>query len=280
MHGFFSLGVYMVLTSFYTFFNTIYLGFAVGELEVGYYTTATKFYQIFLSLFSAITTVMLPRISSLAAEGNFNEVKRLTDKSYEVLLTFSLPIIVLATVFSPQIISILAGKGFEGAILPMRIVMPLMLIVGIEQILVIQLLVPMKKDKEVLINSIVGAILGVGLNLLLVKHFKSVGSALVWLTCETIVLLLSQIFVRKSIGLSFPFRKVLLNILYMLPIVAICVFFQWTYIEINDYVCFTIAAILSAIYYVWLSVFWQKNPLVLSLLKKTPLKRFYFIGGA
>ena len=41
---FFTIGIYMLLTSMYVSFNVAYLGFVANEIEVGYYTTATKIY--------------------------------------------------------------------------------------------------------------------------------------------------------------------------------------------------------------------------------------------
>lgn len=43
---FFIFGFYMFLTSMYSSFNVAYLGFVSGEVEVGYFTTATKLFSI------------------------------------------------------------------------------------------------------------------------------------------------------------------------------------------------------------------------------------------
>ena len=155
------LGLYMLLTSMYTSFNVAYLGFVAGETEVGYYTTATKLYGIILSVFTAFTGVMLPRMSALIAEHNIDEFKNLLKKSVNLLFGFSIPLISFTMIFAKPIILLLSGKGYDGAITPMQIVMPLILIIGYEQILVIQTLMPLKYDKAILINSIVGACIGI-----------------------------------------------------------------------------------------------------------------------
>lgn len=176
----------------YTSFNVAYLGFVANETEVGYYTTATKLYSILLALFTAFTGVLLPRMSSLLAENKLDEFKLLLQKSVNILFTFSIPVIIISTIMAPEIIQIIAGKGYEGAIIPMRIVMPLMLIIGYEQIMVIQTLMPLRKDKAILYNSILGATTGVLMNVLLVSTYKSIGSSIVWVTSELVVLTASQ----------------------------------------------------------------------------------------
>ena len=60
-------------------------------------------------------------------------------------------------VLAPQIIYLLSGYGYEGAILPMRIIMPAVLSVAIAQVLAIQVLIPMKKDIVLLRASVIGA---------------------------------------------------------------------------------------------------------------------------
>lgn len=146
--SFFILGIYALLTSMYLSFNVMYLGFVSGETEVGYYSTASKLYRILIAMFTAFTGVMLPRMSSLLSEGKVDEFKKFLRKSTNILFAFSIPLVIFTIVFAPAIINIIAGKGYEGAILPMRIMMPLMLIIGYEQILIIQALMPLKKIEQ------------------------------------------------------------------------------------------------------------------------------------
>lgn len=72
-----------------------------------------------------------------------------------------------------------------------------MIIVGIEQILIIQILMPLKRDKEVLINTIWGAVTGLVLNVLLVPSYLCVGAAISWLASEMVVMFSAIYFIRK-----------------------------------------------------------------------------------
>lgn len=262
---FFVLGVYTLLTSMYTSFNVAYLGFVAGEKQVGFYTTAIKLYSIWLALFSTFTGVMLPRMSILVNEKKFDEQNRLVKKSFDLLFTFSLPIIICASFFAPMIIRIIAGVGFEGAILPMRIVMPLILIIGIEEILIIQLLMPLKKDSAILINSLIGAFIGLALNFIFVSTYKSVGSSIVLLVSEISVLITSQFFIQKFIGFKFPFAKLFLQIIQNIPTFLICL--VTLYITGMNLSAMVISFILCAIYFFIIKVFILKNDIIISLLK-------------
>ncbi len=263
--SFISLGFYTVLTSMYTSFNVVYLGFVCGEVEVGYYTTAVKLYAIFLSLYTAFTGVMLPRMSALIQEQKEEEFKELIRKSIDILVLFSIPLIIVSIVFAPQIILIIAGSGYEGAVLPMRIVMALLLIIGYEQILVIQILMPLKKDKEIFRNSMIGASLGVLLNILLVGSLKGTGSALVWIVSELIILILSQYIVFINIKISFPYRKLLYNLVCAIPAFGITIVI-YRYVNISAFGVLFLGSIFVVLYFFVVQVFILKNILVLNFL--------------
>lgn len=215
---FFILGIYQLLTSMYTSFNPVFLGFVTDETEVGYYTTAAKLYRILIALFSAYTGVMLPRMSSLLAEGKVEEFRKMLNKSNEILFTTAIPAIIITIVFAPSIIFIVAGSGFEGSVLPMQIMMPLMLVIGYEQILVIQALMPLKKDKAILTNSFWGAIIGISASILLVPLYKSVGSSVVWFISEMFIAFGAQLYVYKYLKIGFPIKVLLKNIFANLPL--------------------------------------------------------------
>lgn len=267
------LGIYMILTSMYTSFNVAFLGFTSGETEVGYYTTATKLYSIILSIFSAFTGVMLPRMSALVTENKIDEFKLLLEKSVNLLFGFSIPIIIFTIIFAHSIILLLSGKGYEGAIIPMQIVMPLILIIGYEQILVIQTLIPLKKDKSILINSIIGACIGILLNILLVSTYKSIGSAIVWLISEISVLMIAQFFVQKVIKIGFPIKYLFKSISYNIPL-AIILNSLYKFTEGDPIIKLLFAIGIMATYSFILQYFIMKNTLFVNIVNKCVYKIF------
>lgn len=243
---FFILGVYAILTSMYISFNVVYLGFITNTTEVGYYTTATKLFGIMLAFFTAFSAVMMPRISSMLVTNDIESVKKLIYKSFELIFPLALTLILFCGYFTPEIVLMLSGKGYEGAIIPMRIILPLILVIGIEQILVVQLLVPMKEDKAILFNSIAGAVVGIGLNLLLVKHFMSTGSAFVWLGAEFTVFISAFYFVRKKIGQVIPLALLAKNVAILLPLLGMFIYLKM--IDIQPILLLAIAGLLTLIY--------------------------------
>lgn len=246
MKSFFILGGYMLLTSMYTSFNVAYLGFVAGETEVGYYTTATKLYAILLAFYTAFTNVLMPRMSVLVTERKWDEFQKLLKKSIDILLALSIPLIAFSVIMAPQIIELISGKGYEGAIIPMRITMPLMLIIGFEQILIIQTLMPLKEDKAILRNSALGAFIGISMNILLVQNLQSIGSALVWVISELAILTSAQWFLYKHYNMHFPAKLIFTKILQNIPLIILL--FMFSRVHWHSFALLTVALGITFIY--------------------------------
>ncbi|WP_287619896.1 flippase [Parabacteroides sp.] len=217
------LGVYSIMTSMYLTFNVMFLGFVSNNVEVGYYTTAFKLYSVILGFFSAFTNVMLPRMSALLSNGEKESFQRLANKSFYTMCIFCIPMIVCSIILAPQLVYVLSGEGYEGAVLPMRIIMPAALFVGMAQVLAVQILTPMKCDKILLVASIVGACVGLLLNLLLVPHIHSVGTAVVLLGSEIAVTASYIVYVIRYNIVQIPLDGVWFGMFLALICSVICI---------------------------------------------------------
>lgn len=69
----------------------------------------------------------------------------------------------------------------------MQIIMPTLLLIGLTNIMGIQILVPLGKERIVLYSEIAGAVIDLILNLILIPHMASVGAAIGTLTAELVV---------------------------------------------------------------------------------------------
>lgn len=272
LRPFLILGVYMLVTSLCTTFNVVYLGFVTDDTQVGYYTTATKLYSIFLAFFTGVTSVMLPRMSNLIASGQYDEFKKCLNNTSSLLFAFAIPVVILTVIFAPQIILLISGPGYQGAVTPMRIVMPLMLIIGCEQILIIQGLMPLKADKAILINSSIGAAVSITLNIVLVHSLMSIGSSIAWISSETTILILSLIVIKRIIGSGFPYSKLLKNLLVYIPLVGILLWIYYASTAHLYWLYLIIAGLAMTIYIFLAQIFLLKNPLILQFLNNIKLK--------
>jgi len=264
---FLSYGLNKVLISMYTTFNVLYLGLVCTNTEVGYYTTSNKLFQILLGVISAFTYVILPRMSSLLADNNKEEFNNKIEQSFQLILSIAIPISIGGVILAPQIIRLLAGNGYEGANVPMMIIMPVIILTGLAQICIMQVLIPMKKDKVVLVASFVGAIVGISANIIFVGKLGAIGSAMVLFLSE----LFSDIFcfgyAIKNKILVFPWKELGYQILGGIPYMILC------YLSINiigNYIGQLFLSIgLCGIYFFALYMFIRKETMIRHIIYST-----------
>lgn len=259
---YFLLGLNYILSAVYTSFNVIYLGFVQDAEQVGYYTSATKILSMITALFSACTTVLLPRMSAVLSEGKVEDFRRYVVNTIEILFLIGIPAVFLLQAEAMDIIRLISGAGYEGAILPMKIVAPMILISGLDQILIVQILMPLKKDVRILINSAVGASVGIILNLLLIHSLGARGSAIVWICAELSVCIaaLTAVFSNKS--LTMPVKNVLGMVLLYLPLLLILYGIS-TLQEMSFYLRLLLSGGVTGLFFIAVACWILKNPLVL-----------------
>ena len=238
------LGIYTIMTSMYLTFNVMFLGLVSDNTEVGYYTTAFKVYAVVLGLFSAFTNVMLPRMSALLAGGEEERFQQLINKSFRWMCSFCIPMIVCTAILAPQIIYILSGPGYEGAVTPMRIIMPAALFVGIAQVLAMQVLMPMKKDRTLFVASIIGATISIIINISIVPQLQSVGSAIVLLCSEIAVTATYIAYLKRNKLVVIPYGSLLNGSLLAVPTALVCLCCQ--YVFDNLFIILIASVLLSA----------------------------------
>ena len=265
--SFFILGVYWFMNSMYTTLNVAFLGFATNDIEVGYYTTANKLLTVIMTMFTALTSVMVPRVSVALKSNDNSEAKALIRKAINALMLFAIPLIFFVFPFSQELIYLMSGKGYEGATTPLQIMTPLFFLVGYDQIIVLQTLLPMGKDKDILRNSILAASVGIISNIFLTLNFGKNGSAIVLILAELSVLLSSQFCVTKYLGLKIPFKLIIKHIIGFSPIIIICYVIKYF---INSYVISLIVSASIICCYIFLAGrFILKNSILTNF--KTPL---------
>lgn len=260
-----SFGYYKILTSMYTTFNTVFLGLATNNLEVGYFTTATKLYSIIMGVLTAFTTVMIPRVAVLLHEGKKKDLQRIMNQTLSIVTAVSIPIILYCLFWAEDIIFLIAGSGYEGSVTPFRIVILLLLFIGFEQIIIQQFLMASTKNKPILIISTIGAIIGIVFNIILTPLFGAIGSAISWGVSEICVLFSGIYFVRKSFGVFFPFNSILKDFLwdlfYVTPLIVIyCMKLNmWYHLIVSGVVIFVLFIIINC----WI----HKNDRILEMLE-------------
>ena len=176
-------------TTIYTNFDTVMLGFMKSDVDVGYYNAAIRIKSILVSIIMSLGTVLLPRAAYYIEHDLREEFNYIARKSINFVYIIALPMIIYFIVYAPECIYFLSGNAYEGSILPMQILMPTLLFIGLTNILGIQIMVPLEMEKWVLNSYIIGAIVDLIINILLIPKMGASGAAIGTLIAEIAVMI-------------------------------------------------------------------------------------------
>ena len=136
-------------TTIYTNLDNVMLGFMKDDVEVGYYNAATKIKNILASIVTSLGTVLMPRASYYIQQDMWDEFYALSKKAIKFVLLAATSMMVYFMIFAREGVLFLSGDAFEGAIMPMIIIMPTLLFIGLTNIMGIQMLIPMGQENAV-----------------------------------------------------------------------------------------------------------------------------------
>ena len=168
--------------------------------------------------------------------------RSVTKKALNFVFLISLPLTVYFILFAKEGIYFLSGKEYTGAIVPMQIIMPTLILIGITNILGIQILVPLGKEKYVLYSEIAGAITDLILNAILIPFFQSSGAAIGTVAAEFAVLLVQFYALKDEVTPMFKAIKYYKIIIALL--LGVAASFWVPFLNFNSFVTLVISAVI------------------------------------
>ncbi len=207
---FFSMSI---ATTIYTNLDNVMLGFMKGDVEVGYYTAAVKIKNILMGIVTSASTVLLPRASYYVDKNMMDEFYRILKKTMHFIILMAFSFSAYFIIFAREGVLFLSGDAFEGAILPMMVIMPTLLLIGITNVTGIQMMVPLGMEKQVLLSEIIGAVVDLVLNMIFIPMYGALGAAIGTLVAEIFVMLYQLYAIRRVDTHVFgdvPWLKVIL----------------------------------------------------------------------
>ena len=212
------------------------LGFMTSEADVGYYGASVKIKTILVALVTSLGAVLLPRASYYVEHKMYDEFLRINGKALHFVFVVATPLTVFFMLFAREGILFVSGEEYLNAITPMAVIIPTLLFIGITNILGIQVLVPLGKEKYVLYSEIAGAITDLILNIILIPKLKATGAAIGTLAAEFVVLVVQYYLLygmRKEVPILEHFKKIKYGNIILSLIVASPVCLWVKYVKIS-----------------------------------------------
>ena len=208
-------------TSIYVIMDTIILGLLTNNVYVGYYNASMRLYKAALPIVTGLGVVMLPRMASALEENNMQEYNNLIEKSISFHFFVSLPISLFLYLFSSELIMTFAGQQYVDSITTTEILAPLIIIVGLANILMLQILNTMRMEKLMLFSVLSGSVISVVFNFLLIPFLYHNGAAWATFITEVVVCTMLVYYVYKRTSIRFSLSSLWQGFFALIPFVLL-----------------------------------------------------------
>lgn len=237
-----------IAVQIYTMLDKTMIGYLVADKsETGYYEQAQKIINILTTLITSLGLVMVPRMASTFAKGDKEQLKKYMYNSFRFVFFLGFPIVAGLIIVADKFVPLFFGEGYDRVIILMRIIAPVVLFVGMSNILGTQYLLPVKKQKEYTISVVAGALLNFATNLLFIPSYLAVGASITTVMAEATVVAVQFFFIRKEFNILEILKLSIKNIVAVL-IMIVCII--WIgFLNINPVICMGLQIVIGAIAY-------------------------------
>jgi O-antigen/teichoic acid export membrane protein len=181
----------------YTNIDTTMVGAIAGDSAAGFYAASNKTVRIVIIFIASLAGVFIPRIENALHSGNGAEYKKQLSGSVRLMFLLGVPCCFGMFILAPEIIHIIAGSAYKESILGIRLLCPIIIIVGCANFTSLYVLYPNHKEKYYTISVASGATSNIVCNAILVPLYRQNGAIIGTLAAESIGLSMQLFYARK-----------------------------------------------------------------------------------
>lgn len=209
------------------------LGIIKNSYIVGIYSISSKIYQIIKTLIAALLIVTVPRLAMLFGKRKLKEYNKILNKLTNTLVLLVLPASIGLFMLAKEVVLIISGKNYLKSVSSLRILCLAYFFSILAWILTECVLIPAKREKDVLKSTSISAILNIILNLILVPFWNENAAAFSTVCAELCMLLMNYKYAKdivKGMFVSSNFKQnIMSSLIGCVGIVVICLLcnFGW-----------------------------------------------------
>lgn len=174
-----------IATQVYTVLDKTMIGLITNSTyENGCYEQAEKIVRMSLSVVTALSGVLFPRISFYYENNKKKEVEIYLYKAFRLTFFLVIPIAIGIATISDLFVPVFFGAGYDDVSNLMKIFSPLVIFVGTAQIVGLSYLIPTKQQNIYTIAVSISAVVNIIFNSLLIPRIGSYGAAIASVTAE------------------------------------------------------------------------------------------------
>ena len=236
----------------------------VDKSEVGYYEQAQKIIKLLLTIATSLGTVMMPRIAHTYASGDHKQLRKYMNTSLSYIMMIAFPLMLGIISISNHFVPIFYGKGYDKVTILMSIISPIIVFIGLSNVIGTQYLLPTKQQRKYTTSVTIGAFVNLILNFILIKLCKSIGASIATVIAECVVTGVQLFLVREEIKLTeiikLSYKYIISSIIMFICSIIISILIN------NNFISLFVQGISSVIIYFSL-LFIMKDTLIMDGLK-------------
>lgn len=214
-----------VANKIYNLLDTTMIGAIVADkAETGYYEQGQKVIRLLLTIVTSLGIVMVPRMASTFAEGDKRKIRKYLQTSFSFVFIISIPLMFGISSVAKSFVPIFFGDGYDKVAILIAIFSPMLILMGIENVIGTQYLLPTKRQKEFTISVVCGILTNIVLNAILIIFFSSIGASIATVISQLVVDCIQIYFVRKEISFKPIIRNFVRYFISGLIMFIVCLF--------------------------------------------------------
>lgn len=196
-----------IANKLYNMLDTTMLGKIIADkTETGYYEQSQKVIRLLLTIVTSLGIVMVPRMANMFANGEKEKINEYMKKSFNFVYLLSFPIMFGLICISKEFVPIFFGDGYEKAATLICIISPIILLMGLANVVGTQYLLPTKRQKEYTISVTAGIVVNFVLNYILINLWASVGACIATVISQLVVDIMQFRNIKDEIDLKEIFK--------------------------------------------------------------------------
>ena len=200
------LFVPLLAMSVYHTMDKTMLGLLSTYEQSGFYYNADKVINIPVGILTGVSTVLLPRMTSLITTGKKRESDRLFRLSLEGVTVLSVAISFGISAIAKEFTPVFFGPGYDECVLLIIVLSPVLVIKGFSVSARNQFLIPYKLEKIFIQSVIMGAIVNLFINCALIPSLGAMGAIIGTLIAELVACVIQYWIMRKYIKLGKVYK--------------------------------------------------------------------------
>ncbi len=192
-----------VANQIYKVLDTTMIGNIITDKsEVGFYEQGQKVIRLLLTIVTSLGIVMVPRMASTFASGNKEKMSQYIKASFQFVFFLSFPIMFGIISIAKDFVPLFFGQGYDKVVILINIISPILILMGITNVIGTQYLLPTKRQKEYTISVFVGLIVNFILNYIFIHKWAAIGASIATVLSQLVVDIIQAQYIKKEINIA------------------------------------------------------------------------------